>query len=68
MSKDAETIKAELSKPFAPEDLEWRLQQSFDLVASNRRELAGSMEDEPSKDDLDEDAEGDEFDEEPEEE
>ena len=45
-----------------------RLQQSFDLVASNRRELAGSMEDEPSKDDLDEDAEGDEFDEEPEEE
>ena len=30
MSKDAETIKAELSKPFAPEDLEWRLQQSFE--------------------------------------
>lgn len=45
-----------------------RLQQSFDLVASNRRELASSMEDEPSKDDLDEDAEEDEFDEEPEEE
>ena len=25
--KDARTIQAELSKPFAPEDLEWRLQQ-----------------------------------------
>ena len=30
MSKDAETIKAELAKPFAPEDLEWRLQQAFE--------------------------------------
>lgn len=26
--KDARTIQAELSKPFAPEDLEWRLQQT----------------------------------------
>ena len=24
--KDAKTIRAELAKPFAPEDLEWRLQ------------------------------------------
>ena len=38
MSKDAETIKAELSKPFAPEDLEWRLQQSFE---DKGRGLAG---------------------------
>lgn len=26
MGKDFKTIKEELSKPFAPEDLEWRLQ------------------------------------------
>ncbi len=25
--KDARTIQAELARPFAPEDLEWRLQQ-----------------------------------------
>ena len=30
MSKDAKTIKSELSMPFAPEDLEWRLQQTFE--------------------------------------
>ena len=29
MSKDALTIKQELAKPFAPEDLEWRLQQTI---------------------------------------
>lgn len=28
VQKDARTIQAELSKPFAPEDLEWRLQQT----------------------------------------
>lgn len=30
MQKDAETIKRELAVPFAPEDLEWRLQQAFE--------------------------------------
>ena len=30
MQKDAETIKQELAKPFAPEDLEWRIQQAFE--------------------------------------
>ena len=30
MQKDAETIKRELAMPFAPEDLEWRLQQAFE--------------------------------------
>lgn len=30
MVKDAATIKQELAKPFAPEDLEWRLQQTFE--------------------------------------
>ena len=30
MQKDAETIKRELAMPFAPEDLEWRLQQTFE--------------------------------------
>ena len=30
MLKDAATIKQELAKPFAPEDLEWRLQQTFE--------------------------------------
>ena len=30
MSKDAITIRNELAKPFAPEDLEWRLQQAFE--------------------------------------
>ena len=30
MTKDAEQIKSELAKPFAPEDLEWRLQQAFE--------------------------------------
>lgn len=30
MQKDAETIKRELARPFAPEDLEWRLQQTFE--------------------------------------
>ena len=28
--KDAETIKRELAMPFAPQDLEWRLQQAFE--------------------------------------
>ena len=28
MAKDAETIRRELAQPFAPEDLEWRLQQA----------------------------------------
>lgn len=28
--KDARTIQAELAKPFAPEDLEWRLQRTFE--------------------------------------
>ena len=28
MHKDAETIKRELAMPFAPEDLEWRLQHT----------------------------------------
>lgn len=30
MSKDARTIQEELSRPFAPEDLEWRIQQAFE--------------------------------------
>lgn len=30
MPKDAKTIQAELSRPFAPEDLEWRIQQAFE--------------------------------------
>ena len=30
MQKDAETIKRELARPFAPEDLEWRLQQAYE--------------------------------------
>ena len=37
MSKDALTIKQELAKPFAPEDLEWRLQQT---IADKCRGLA----------------------------
>ena len=28
--KDAQTIQAELARPFAPEDLEWRLQRTFE--------------------------------------
>ena len=28
--KDARTIQAELTRPFAPEDLEWRLQRTYD--------------------------------------
>ncbi|WP_295753741.1 Rad52/Rad22 family DNA repair protein, partial [uncultured Oscillibacter sp.] len=28
--KDARTIQAELAKPFAAEDLEWRLQKTFE--------------------------------------
>lgn len=28
--KDAQTIRAELARPFAPEDLEWRLQRTFE--------------------------------------
>lgn len=28
--KDARTIQAELARPFAPEDLEWRLQRTFE--------------------------------------
>ena len=28
MAKDAETIRRELAQPFAPEDLEWRIQQA----------------------------------------
>ena len=28
--KDAQTIQAELARPFAPEDLEWRLQRAFE--------------------------------------
>ena len=28
--KDAQTIRAELARPFAPEDLEWRLQKTFE--------------------------------------
>ena len=28
--KDARTIQAELAKPFAAEDLEWRLQRTFE--------------------------------------
>ena len=28
--KDARTIQAELARPFAPEDLEWRLQKTFE--------------------------------------
>lgn len=30
MAKDARTIQEELSRPFAPEDLEWRIQQAFE--------------------------------------
>ena len=30
MPKDAITIKNELSMPFAPEDLEWRLQRTIE--------------------------------------
>ena len=30
MQKDASTIRAELSMPFAPEDLEWRLQSTYE--------------------------------------
>ena len=30
MQKDAETIKRQLAMPFAPEDLEWRIQQAFE--------------------------------------
>ena len=30
MAYDSERIKSALSKPFAPEDLEWRLQQTFE--------------------------------------
>jgi len=30
MPKDAKTVKSELAMPFAPEDLEWRLQQTFE--------------------------------------
>ena len=26
IQKDAKTIRSELAKPFAPEDLEWRIQ------------------------------------------
>lgn len=43
-----------------------RLQQSYDLVASNRRELAGSMEEEKPGDDYDEETEEESFEEEPE--
>ncbi len=32
--KDARTIQAELAKPFAPEDLEWRLQRTFESRGS----------------------------------
>lgn len=35
--KDAESIKRELAMPFAPQDLEWRLQQAFE---QNERGLA----------------------------
>ena len=30
VQKDARTIQAELTRPFAPEDLEWRLQRTYD--------------------------------------